>query len=165
LRSLLLFLRRGCGRGFAGVCFRDGKENLEARAGSRLRVQLNLPTKLADDAVHRGQTEFGALADGPGGEEWLEEVIAGSFVHATAGVRDFQDEPVLLSSFAASGSEIVKGSWLALLVEIVRLPPQGMASLALMARLAMTCSSWEGSPSSQDCAARCADVSWMSEPR
>ena len=32
LRLLLLFLRRGCGRGIAGVCFRDGKENLEARA-------------------------------------------------------------------------------------------------------------------------------------
>jgi hypothetical protein len=42
-------------------------------------------------------------ADGLGGEEWLEDVIAGSFVHAAAGVRDFQDEPVLLSSFAASG--------------------------------------------------------------
>ena len=32
LRLLLLFLRRGFGRGFAGVWFRDGKENLEAHA-------------------------------------------------------------------------------------------------------------------------------------
>ncbi|MGB7464509.1 MAG: hypothetical protein WBW14_16555, partial [Candidatus Acidiferrum sp.] len=34
-----------------------------------------------------------ALADGLGGEECPEDVIAGSFVHAAAGVGDFQDEP------------------------------------------------------------------------
>ena len=34
-----------------------------------------------------------ALADGLGGEECPEDVIAGSFVHAAAGAGDFQDEP------------------------------------------------------------------------
>ena len=73
---------------------RDGKENPEARAGTQLRVQLNLSTKLTDNAVHGGKTEAGALADGLGGEEGLEGVITRGFVHAVPGVGDFEDDEI-----------------------------------------------------------------------
>jgi hypothetical protein len=101
-RLLRLFLRRSWESGFVQARFRDGKENSEAGASAELRVQLNVPSKLANDAVDGGKTEAGAFADRLGGEKGLEDVIAGGFVHAATGVSNFEDEPIVLGSFAAS---------------------------------------------------------------
>ena len=42
----------------------------------------------ADDPVDDRKTEAGALADGLGGEEWVEDAIKGGAIHAAATVAD-----------------------------------------------------------------------------
>lgn len=92
----------GAGKaGSSELGLRDREENPETRASAQLGVQLNLPAKLANNAVHGGKTEASALANRLGDEKRLEDVIARGFVHAATGVGNFEDEPVLLLGFAA----------------------------------------------------------------
>ena len=60
---------------------------------------------LVDDAVHRGQPQAGALARLLGGEERLEDPLAGGLVHAAAGVPDREQDPVAARTGGAAGAD------------------------------------------------------------
>ena len=55
---------------------------------ARLAVNGDGATVAADDAVNDGEAEAGALADGLGGEEGIEDAVEGGAIHAAAVVAD-----------------------------------------------------------------------------
>ena len=65
--------RFGC-RGHRGLPRQQRKQDLEARALPGLAVHADVTPALGDDAVGRGQPQAGALAQGLGGEERLEQM-------------------------------------------------------------------------------------------
>ena len=62
------------------------QKNLEAASLSRFAVHADRAAALFDDTVDGGQSEPGSVAAGFGGEERLEEMLDGFFVHAGAGI-------------------------------------------------------------------------------
>ena len=125
---------------------RQGQVDLERGALPRLAVDRHESAALLDDAVHRGEAEAGALAHALGGEERLEDVPQRLRIHAGPGVGDEErrhigrarPDPTCLGARACSPTATF-------MVSMVSVPPSGMASRALSARLSSTWSSCPGS--------------------
>ncbi len=84
--------RRLRGQGFSGGA--EARQiDLERGAFAGFAVQPDVAFALLDDAVHRGQSEPGALQS-LGGVEGLEDVGLGIGVHAHAGVADGEHDVV-----------------------------------------------------------------------
>ena len=139
--------RRSGGLGAAAVA---GRCTLTVVPDAGLRVELDLAAGLADDAVDRREPQAGALALRLGGEEGLED----------AGLRSRRPcpRPCRSPSAGRSGRPQARprasASSSTFAVSITRLPPPGIASRALTARLTSTCSSWPGSASTGHSPAR-----------
>ena len=97
--------------------------NVEPSPGSR--ADVDAPARLGDDPVHGREPEAGAEPDVLGREERLEDALEHGGLDARAGVA----RPP-----AARGSPCAP-------VSIASVPPSGIASRALIARLITTCSS------------------------
>ena len=110
-----------------------------------LGIDPHLAAGLPGEAVDHRQAEAGALADRLGREERIERLRDHIRRHAGAGVGDAERDilarrQVALAARRASSSHV-------LAVSMVRRPPSGMASRALMHRLSSAFSSWLGSTS------------------
>ena len=83
----------GFGGGRLGIHFRagvPGQIDVEGGALARRAGHVDAAAVLLDDAVDGGESEAGALADGLGGEEGLEDVFDHVGLHAAAVVADGQ---------------------------------------------------------------------------
>ncbi len=96
------------------------------------------------DAVDGGQAEAGSGALGLGGEERLEGVLGDLGGHAAAGVADPKPD-VARPCWAGDPPAMAAASTVTLEVSMVGVPPSGMASRALTAKLTSTASIWPGS--------------------
>ncbi len=80
---------------------------------ARFAVDVDESVVLLDDAVDRGQTQAGALADILGGEKRLEDMIQRLFVHAAAVVADGQQDILAGNKSGVVGAVgFVEGAWI-----------------------------------------------------
>ena len=114
---------------------------LGGRALARLAVQDAVVRRLLGHAMDHRQAEAGALADALGGEERLGGARQRLGVHALAGV--VQRQPDIVPGRATCR----RPPWPRCARRWSRMPPSGMASRALTARLSSAVSSWCGRPS------------------
>ena len=99
---------------------------------------------LAREAVDHREAEPGALPDRLGGEERIEGARLHGRRHADAGVGDRQAD-ILARRRRRAAPPRSGASRCAFAVSIVSMPPSGIASRALIARLSSALSSWCGS--------------------
>ena len=120
------------------------QEDVERGALTGLGVDIDEAAGLLDDAVDRRQAEAGALADFLGREERLEDLVDDVGGNAGAGVGDVDParSPPPACPCRRAGRH---SSAVTLAVRTVSLPPSGIASRALTARLTITCSNCETS--------------------
>jgi len=162
-RGLVVSDENGCAaarissrfRGFRDASSRrrrieGGKIQLKACAVPWLRIHVDVAAALLDDPVHGGEAQACTFAVSLGCEEGLENLRASLLVDA---IPVSAISSTTQFSGRALESEEESGRLAALRVAIVRRPPPGIASRALMAKLATTCSSCEGSERIQDCRA------------
>ncbi len=118
------------------------QEDAEGRALADARIDEDEAAGLLDDAVDHGEAEPGALADLLGGEEGLEDLVDDLRRDAGAGVLDLEQRRSRPRGRPCKPKAARSRSAATLPVRTVSLPPLGMASRALTARLTMTCSNW-----------------------
>ena len=120
------------------------QEDAERRALADFGVDIDEAAGLLDDAVDGGEAEPGALADLLGREERLEDLVddvGGMPVPVSVDLDPARSPPPACPCRRAA--RLPRPSTLA--VRTVSLPPSGMASRALTARLTITCSNCETS--------------------
>ena len=104
-----------------------------------LTIEVENAAELRGEAVDHRQAEAGALADALGREEGLDRAGERLLVHADAGVAH-GDADIIAGT--QTGSVLGRSTASALIDSV---PPRGMASRALIARLRIASSSWLGS--------------------
>ena len=105
-------------------------------------IRIDEAAGLLDDAVDGREAEAGALADLLGREERLEDLVDDLGRDAGAGVGHLDQHIVGRRACPCSCIRAASAAS-TLAVRTLSLPPFGMASRALTARLTMTCSNWE----------------------
>ena len=125
----------------SGCSSRRGQIKLHRGARAGLAVDLDVPARLLDEAVHHGEAQAGTLADLLGGEERLEHAVQHLLAHAAAGVGD-RDQHILarISPPPRPAHRPRRGRLLA--VSIVSVPTPSIASRAFTARFSRALSSW-----------------------
>ena len=117
------------------------QKDRELRALARLAVDEDEAAGLLDDAVDGREAEPGAGADLLGREERLEDARQILLGDADAGIGDL-DQHIIAGRHDLVRRAGSAPSLATLAVRMVSVPPPGIASRALTARLMMTCSSW-----------------------
>ncbi len=133
------------GGGFLlGLFLRDmaRQEDAEDGALARLGFDIDESAGLLDDAVNSREAEAGALADFLRREERLENLVDDLRSECRCRCRRLRPahNPAAGMPLLAKRADSVS---VMLEVRTVSLPPSGMASRALTARLTTTCSNWE----------------------
>ena len=65
-----------------------GQNNFEGTTLAGLTVDLDASAQLSDEGITYIQAQTGPFPDGFGGEEGIEEMLPGFFIHAAAVVAD-----------------------------------------------------------------------------
>ena len=70
-----------------------GHNNSESTALAGLTVDIDASAQFHDEGIADVEAQAGPFSDGFGGEEGIEEVLSGFFIHAAAVVADLDRYP------------------------------------------------------------------------
>src|SRR5439155_22996599 len=115
--------------------------HLHRRSLAWLGVDLDVSARLLDEAINLRQAQSGTLADLLSREKGIKGLSQNLLGHSGAVVGD-REEYILAGNDFLMIARIGIIERKVLAVSIVNLPPSGMASRALSARLMIAFSSW-----------------------